>query len=151
MIAIVDYDAGNLKSVEKALAYLGENCEITRDIEKIRSAEKVILPGVGAFGDCMKNLRATGLIPTIKQEISNGKKFLGICVGLQILFESSEESPDAEGLGIFQGHVQKIHADLKIPQIGWNALDIKNFDGVFKNSKQISYSMLNRKKFSRRN
>jgi len=123
MIALIDYGVGNLYSVAKAAAYVGGDVKISSRAEDIHRAEKIILPGVGAFGDCMKNLSATGLIPTIEREVSGGKKILGICVGLQILFEGSEESPNVDGLKIFGGHVRRIRADgLKIPHMGWNSV-----------------------------
>ena len=103
MIAIIDYDAGNIKSVEKALIHLGQNCVITRDADAILDAEGVILPGVGAFGDAMGKLRAYGLDEVIHRYVEGGKPFLGICLGLQLLFESSEESPGVEGLHILEG------------------------------------------------
>jgi len=123
MIAIIDYGVGNLFSVEKAFVRLGADVVVTSDAGIIEKANKVVLPGVGAFGDCMKNLGASGLIPTIYAAIAAGKPLLGICVGLQILFEGSEESPEARGLGIFKGQVKKIiAAGLKIPHMGWNSL-----------------------------
>ena len=134
MIVLIDYGVGNLYSVEKAVAYVGGDVKISSSAEDIRHAEKIILPGVGAFGDCMKNLEATGLIPTIKREISAGKPILGICVGMQILFAGSEESPCVDGLKIFNGHVKKIRAGgLKIPHMGWNSIrfgDSKLFAGL---------------------
>ena len=126
MIAIIDYGVGNLFSVEKAVAALGAPVTVTRDEAVIRAAEKVVLPGVGAFGDCMKNLEATGLIPVIKELVASGRPLLGICVGLQILFDGSEESPGAQGLGLIHGTVRKIQApELKIPHMGWNSLNIR--------------------------
>ena len=123
MIAIVDYGVGNLFSVQKALLAAGAEAEITSDESVIRQAEKIVLPGVGAFGDCMKELNRSGLIPVLKERIEVGVPLLGICVGLQILFEDSEESPGVPGLGIFKGHVRKIEAPgLKVPHMGWNAL-----------------------------
>ena len=134
MIVLIDYGVGNLYSVEKAVAYVGGDVKISSSAEDIQRAEKIILPGVGAFGDCMKNLEATGLIPTIKQEISAGKPILGICVGMQILFAGSEESPCVDGLKIFGGQVRKIRAgDLKIPHMGWDSIkfgDSKLFNGL---------------------
>lgn len=125
MIAIIDYGVGNLFSVEKAFVALGADVKITNNAAEIAKAEKIVLPGVGAFGDCMKNLAATGLIPAIKESINQGIPLLGICVGLQILFEGSEESPDVKGLGILKGYVKKINApNLKIPHMGWNSLKI---------------------------
>ena len=141
MIILIDYGVGNLYSVAKAVANVGGDVKISRDVQDLRDATKIILPGVGAFGDCMKNLEATGLIPELKREIvSDGKKILGICVGLQILFAESEESPfSGGGLKIFNGRVKKIRADgLKIPHMGWNAIkfnaDSKLFAGLNENS-----------------
>lgn len=140
MIAIIDYDAGNIKSVEKALIYLGEDVIVTRDKDTILNADKVILPGVGAFGDAMNRLYEYGLVDVIKASIASGKPFLGICLGLQLLFEKSEESPGVSGLGIFKGKIKKFSENkgFKIPQIGWNSLKIKDnarlFDGIADNS-----------------
>ena len=108
MIAIIDYDAGNLKSVEKALTYLGEESVITGDAGTILAADKVILPGVGAFGDAMENLKKRELDKVIKEVCMKQTPFLGICLGLQLLFESSEESPGVEGLGILKGQILRI-------------------------------------------
>lgn len=134
MLALIDYGVGNLHSVAKALESVGGDVKLTCAADDIELADKIILPGVGAFGDCMKNLSATGLIPTIKAQIAAGKPILGICVGLQILFEGSEESPNVDGLKIFSGHVKKICAgDLKIPHMGWNSIkfgDSKLFKGL---------------------
>lgn len=126
MIAIIDYDAGNIKSVEKALLYLGEEAEITRDKEKILNADKVILPGVGNFGDAMANIHKYELAPVIKSVIDKKTPFLGICVGLQLLFEKSEESEGVPGLGILEGEIVRIpdNDGLKVPQIGWNNIEI---------------------------
>ena len=124
MIAIIDYDAGNIKSVEKALHFLGQKSVITRDTDVILGAEGVILPGVGAFGDAMGKLRAYGLDEVIRGYVDSGRPFLGICLGLQLLFESSEESPGVEGLRILKGRIVRIPAaqGLKVPHIGWNDL-----------------------------
>lgn len=103
MIAIIDYDAGNIKSVEKALQYLGEEAVITRDAGEILMADKVVLPGVGAFGDAMEKLNRYGLVPVIHEVVEKGIPFLGICLGLQLMFESSEEAPGVEGLGLLKG------------------------------------------------
>ena len=134
MTVLIDYGVGNLYSVAKAVAYVGGDVKISGDAADIKRADKIILPGVGAFGDCMKNLAATGLIPSIKAEIFSGKPILGICVGLQILFAGSEESPDVDGLNIFGGRVKKICAgNLKIPHMGWNSIkfrDSKLFAGL---------------------
>lgn len=127
MIAIIDYGVGNLFSVEKAFAAIGEDVKVTGEAEDLKIADKLVLPGVGAFGDCMKNLKATGLVPVIMEQIANKKPLLGICVGLQILFEGSEESPNVKGLGIFKGMVRRINApQLKIPHMGWNAVAMQN-------------------------
>jgi len=134
MIAIIDYDAGNLKSVEKALKFLGEEAVITRQKEEILNADKVILPGVGAFGDAMHNLNQFGLVDVIKEVVDLGKPFLGICLGLQLLFERSEESPGVEGLGILKGEILRIPdcPGLKIPHMRWNSLKIKPEAKLFK-------------------
>lgn len=141
MIAIIDYDAGNIKSVEKALVALGETALITRDKEKILYADKVILPGVGAFGDAMAKLRGFGLEEIIKQVIAQKTPFLGICLGLQLLFESSEETPGVKGLGILKGRIVKIPDDmgLKVPQIGWNSLRFPNSGRLFQGIPEDSY------------
>ena len=119
MIAIIDYGMGNLFSVEKAFVKLGADVVVTSDAESIAKADKVVLPGVGAFGDCMRNLEASGLIPIIMEAAASGKPFLGICLGLQVMFEGSEEAPGIKGLGIFKGLVKKIAApELKIPHMG---------------------------------
>ena len=136
MIAIIDYGVGNLFSVEKAFAAIGEEVKVTGEAEDLQSADKLVLPGVGAFGDCMKNLESTGLIPIILEQISNKKPLLGICVGLQILFEGSEESPNSKGLGVFKGMVRRINApQLKIPHMGWNAVSTHSnlFEGLKEN------------------
>ena len=119
-IAIIDYDAGNLRSVEKAFAYLGEEAFITREEKEIMRADHVVLPGVGAFGDAMEKLNRYGLVEVIRKVVQAGQPFLGICLGLQLLFERSEESPGVEGLGIMSGEVVRIPAaeGLKIPHIG---------------------------------
>jgi len=125
MIAIIDYDAGNIKSVEKALQFLGQEVVITSDRETIMNADKAILPGVGAFGDAMNKLRERGLEEVIHDFVDTGKPFLGICLGLQLIFEKSEESPEARGLGLLKGTITKIPTEVngvsqKVPQIGWN-------------------------------
>ncbi len=124
MIAIIDYGAGNLHSVKNALDFLGADSEITKDPVTIMNAEHVILPGVGSFGDAMECMANSGLIETVKKRAVNGKPFLGICLGLHLLFEESEESPGANGLGIFKGKIKKIpECGLKIPHMGWNDID----------------------------
>jgi glutamine amidotransferase len=139
MIAIIDYDAGNLKSVEKALNLLGEETVITRDKEVILSADKAILPGVGSFGDAMENLHRFGLVEVIKEFVASKKPFLGICLGL--LFERSDESPNVEGLGILKGEILRIPAceGLKIPHMGWNSLEITSNATLFQGIAQGSY------------
>lgn len=134
MIRIIDYGAGNLRSVEKALEFLGFEAEITSDSKKILKADKVILPGVGAFGDCMKSINDKGLSGCIHKVIESGTPFLGICLGLQLLFESSEESPEAKGLGIFKGEIKRIPRTdgLKIPHMGWNSIDYNPDCPIFK-------------------
>ena len=108
MVAIIDYDAGNIKSVEKALRFLGQEAVVTRDRERIRKADKVILPGVGAFGDAMEKLSQYGLTEVIKETVDKGTPFLGICLGLQLLFDRSDEAPGVEGLGILKGKILRI-------------------------------------------
>mgnify|MGYP002798621146 FL=1 len=134
MIAIIDYDAGNIKSVEKAMRYLGQDVEITRDRERILAADKVILPGVGAFGDAMEKIRQYGLEEVIRQVVDRGTPFLGICLGLQLLFEESEESPGAMGLGILKGKIRRIPGGegLKIPHMGWNTLELSGDGRLFR-------------------
>ncbi|MEG1441755.1 MAG: imidazole glycerol phosphate synthase subunit HisH [Oscillospiraceae bacterium] len=135
MIAIIDYGAGNLRSVQKAFEHLGYEAVITHDSAEIYSADKVVLPGVGAFGDCMKNLNASNLIPCIKNVIERKKPFLGICLGLQLLFKNSEETPNVEGIGIFDGTIVKIPDidDYKIPHMGWNSLTFTKPCPLFSN------------------
>ena len=141
MIGIIDYDAGNIKSVEKALDYLGEKSMVTRDPQELLAADKVILPGVGSFGDAMENLKKYGLVPVIKKIVEEQIPFLGICLGLQLLFESSEESPGVEGLGTLKGKVLRIPAekDLKIPHMGWNSLHLQNQGRLFAGIPQETY------------
>ncbi|MCI8853775.1 MAG: imidazole glycerol phosphate synthase subunit HisH [Lachnospiraceae bacterium] len=133
MIAIIDYDAGNLKSVEKALISLGEQVVVSRDAETLLEADKVILPGVGSFGDAMEKLWSYGLVPVIRQIAEMDKPFLGICLGLQLLFERSQESPGVEGLGILKGEILRIpdKEGLKIPHIGWNSLELMGDGRLF--------------------
>ena len=141
MIAIIDYDAGNLKSVEKALLSLGEETIITRDPKEILSADRAILPGVGSFGDAMHNLHAFGLTGVIREYAASGKPFLGICLGLQLMFESSEESPGVEGLGLLKGRILRIPPceGLKIPHMGWNSLNIREGARLFQGLSQDTY------------
>ena len=141
MIAIIDYDAGNIKSVEKALISLGEEAVITRDKDEILAADYVILPGVGAFGDAMDKIRRYGLEEIIKEVVAKGTPFLGICLGLQLLFESSEETVGVEGLGILKGKIVKIPDDqgLKVPHIGWNSLKFPNKGRLYEGIEEDSY------------
>lgn len=141
MIAIIDYDAGNIKSVEKAVQLLGQNVVITRDRDTILSADKVILPGVGAFGDAMGKLRQYGLDRVIREVVDKGTPFLGICLGLQLLFERSDEAPGVEGLGILKGEILRIPdaEGLKIPHMGWNSLSFPNPGRLFQGIPEESY------------
>ncbi len=141
MIAIIDYDAGNLKSVEKALIRLGEEAVVSRERETILEAEKVILPGVGSFGDAMGKLREFGLDKVIYEVVEKGTPFLGICLGLQLLFERSDEAPGVKGLGILKGEILRIPAyeGLKIPHMGWNSLELKNSGHLFEGLPQNPY------------
>ena len=133
-VAIIDYDAGNIKSVEKALEYLGQKVKITRDQKEILSADQVILPGVGAFGDAMGKIRSYGLESVIQDAVRQGTPFLGICLGLQLLFEDSDETPGVKGLGLLPGGIRRIPdgEGLKIPHMGWNSLDIREGATLFK-------------------
>lgn len=141
MVAIIDYGAGNLQSVKKALDFLGYDSAVTQDKKVIDSASHVILPGVGSFGDAMESIRKRGLEDTIKSAANGKKPFLGICLGLQLLFESSEESEGVKGLGIFKGNIVSIpKADgLKVPHMGWNSIELKQNDGIFKDIQNESY------------
>lgn len=141
MIAIIDYDAGNIKSVEKALTALGKTAVITKDKDTILHAEKVILPGVGAFGKAMERIRSYGLDTLIQEVVARDTPFLGICLGLQLLFDSSEEAPGIPGLGILRGKIQKIpdNAGWKVPQIGWNALTFPNSGRLFQGIVEGAY------------
>ena len=141
MIAIIDYDAGNIKSVEKALHCLGQKAVVTGDKETILSAEKVILPGVGAFGDAMNTIRERGLERVIHEVVEQGTPFLGICLGLQLLFERSEEAPGAEGLGILKGKILKIpeKEGMKIPHMGWNSLHLEHNGRLFRGIPEGAY------------
>ena len=141
MIAILDYDAGNLKSVEKACKLLGQETVITRERQEILGADRIILPGVGSFGDAMSNLKKFGLDEVIHEAVDDKIPFLGICLGLQLLFESSEETPGVDGLGILKGKIMRIpkHADMKIPHMGWNSLHLQNNGRLFENIDEGAY------------
>jgi imidazole glycerol-phosphate synthase subunit HisH len=123
-IAVVDYGIGNLRSAEKALQHLGADARLSADSDEIRAAGAVVLPGVGNFGACMHALRAAGLEAVTKEAATDGRPFLGVCVGMQMLFDGSDESPDVSGLGVVAGRVRKLPDTVRLPQIGWNTLDI---------------------------
>lgn len=141
MIAIIDYGAGNLQSVKKAFDFIGAESVITDNPEIIKDCDRILLPGVGSFGDAMESMTEKNLVEVIRNEALSGKPFLGICLGLQLLFEESEESPGVKGLGIFKGKIKKFpaHMGLKIPHIGWNSLLIKQKDTLFKGIPENSY------------
>lgn len=141
MLAIIDYDAGNLRSVEKAFALLGETPVITRDPQVLLQADKVVLPGVGAFGDAMEKLHQYELVDIIKKIIKNGVPFLGICLGMQLLFETSEESPGAKGLGVCKGKILRIPEQdgLKVPHMGWNSLHYDHPGRLYRGIPENSY------------
>ena len=141
MIAMIDYDAGNIKSVEKALQYLGQEVVLTRDRDTILNADRAILPGVGSFGDAMGKLRDYGLESVIREFVETGKPFLGICLGLQLLFNESEESPGVKGLGLIKGKLRKIPEGdgRKVPQIGWNDITVNPSSRLFKGVEDHSY------------
>lgn len=141
MIAIIDYDAGNIKSVEKALQFLGEEAVITRDHELLMKADKVILPGVGAFGDAMERLTEYDLVSVIQEIVRKNTPFLGICLGLQLMFEESEEAPGVKGLSLLPGRIVRIPdtPGLKIPHIGWNSITLPKESRLFRGISQQSY------------
>lgn len=134
MIAIIDYGAGNIQSVNKAFRHIGCDCIVTRDRDIILKADGAVLPGVGSFGDTVDSLNQFGIRDTAVEYIQSGKPFFGICLGLQLLFPESEESPGAKGLGVFDGTITKIpnNGGLKIPHMGWNSLDIKKHNRLFR-------------------
>ena len=141
MVAIIDYGAGNLQSVKKALDFIGAESKITDNKDEINAASHIILPGVGSFADAMSCIRERGLEETIKKSADGSKHFLGICLGLQLLFESSEESPGVKGLGVFKGDIVTIPKDngLKVPHIGWNSIKLNQTNGIFEGIKDESY------------
>ena len=141
MIAVIDYDAGNIKSVEKAVRLLGEDVSVTRDAQEILGADKVILPGVGAFGDAMEKLKQYGLDTVIRKTAEKETPFLGICLGMQLLFERSDEAPGVEGLGILKGEILKLpeKEGYKIPHMGWNSLELKNNGRLFRGLPEQPY------------
>lgn len=141
MIALIDYDAGNIRSVEKALLKLGQDVCVTRDRETLLRADHVILPGVGAFGDAMEHLNAYGLADVIHEIVEKKTPFLGICMGLQLLFERSDEAPGVEGLGILKGEILRIpdQEGLKIPHMGWNALEFPREGKLFQGLPKTPY------------
>lgn len=141
MIAIIDYDAGNIKSVEKAIHLLGEDVILTRDAEEILTADGVILPGVGAFGDAMEKLHAYGLADPIRECVKRDIPFLGICLGLQLMFDSSEEAPGVAGLSLLPGKIVRFskEAGLKIPHIGWNSLTFPHEGRLFNGIRDNAY------------
>ena len=138
-ITIIDYGMGNLYSVQNALRSIGAEPVVTSDAAVIAQAEKILLPGVGAFGDCMANLEKSGLIHVIMDSLHSGKPFLGICLGMQLLFEGSDEAPGVKGLGFFKGQVRLLHTELKIPHMGWNSLKIRPEAKLFRGIEDGSY------------
>lgn len=141
MVAIIDYDAGNIRSVEKAVALLGHEAVVTGDREAILSADHVILPGVGAFGDAMDKLQGSGLTEVIREAVNRKLPFLGICLGLQLMFESSEEAPGVAGLGLLPGKILRIPEEegVKIPHVGWNSLTFPNQGRLFRGIAEGAY------------
>ena len=143
MIAIIDYGVGNLFSLSSSLSYLGLENKITRNADDIIAADRIILPGVGAFGDAIEKLRQTGLIDTIKGEVAKGKPMLGICLGMQLLFDKSYEYGEHEGLGLIHGEVCDLNKDLttglKVPEMGWNSLKFKKDHPILKYVKDGDY------------
>lgn len=141
MIAIIDYDAGNIKSVEKAFQFIGQDTIVSRDRDEILAADKVVLPGVGSFGDAMQKLKDYNLVNTIYDVVDKNTPFLGICLGLQLLFENSDESKGVSGLGILKGDILRIpdKPGFKIPHIGWNSLELENNGRLFEGIDPHSY------------
>ena len=141
MVAIVDYDAGNIRSVEKAVKYLGKDCIVTDDSQQILKADHVILPGVGAFGDCMSHLNDRHLVDVLREVKKKDIPFLGICLGLQLLFDDSEESEGVRGLGLLSGHIIRFpdREDLKVPHMGWNSISFPRQGRLFKGIPEDSF------------
>ena len=141
MVAIIDYGAGNLMSVKKALDFIGAESEITMDKARIEAASHIILPGVGSFGEAMASMESRGLVDTVKSAALSGKPFLGICLGLQLLFSASDESEGAQGLSLLSGKISSIPKDigLKVPHMGWNSVSVKQDGGIFKDIPNDSY------------
>ena len=140
MIAIIDFGMGNLRSVQRAFEYVGAEAVVTAHRETIESASAVVLPGVGAFGKAMSNLERAGLTDVIRQVIDQGRPFLGICLGLQLLFEDSEEMGQHKGLGVFGGRVKRFEVSLKVPQIGWNQIHIQRASPLLEGVANGSYA-----------
>ncbi len=138
-IAIIDYGMGNLRSVQKAFEHIGVSAEITSDATVLARADGAVLPGVGAFADCIKNLTETGLVPTIREFVASGRPFLGICLGLQLLFDSSVEGGQYEGLGLLPGQVVSLPRDRKVPHMGWNSLKILQTEPLFMGLPEEAY------------
>lgn len=138
-ISIIDYGMGNLGSVQKAFEFIGAKSLITSKVEEIKNSDAIVLPGVGAFPDAMENLNKLGLDKVIIDEAKMGKTFMGICLGMQLMFEESDEVRLTKGLGLIEGRVKKFEVDLKIPQIGWNNLDISKQCEVLKDTKEGEY------------
>jgi glutamine amidotransferase len=139
MISIIDYGMGNLKSVENAFKFLGIEAVITRDEKEIKNSKGILLPGVGAFPDAMKNLKKYNLDSIIKEEVKRGKPLLGVCLGMQLLFSNGYEGEECEGLDLITGSVKKLQGDIKIPHIGWNSLEFKREDKLIDGLKEESY------------
>jgi len=139
MIAIVDYGMGNLRSVTNAFRKLGGGVVVTRKKETIKESEAIVLPGVGAFGRCIENLKKFELFDLIKDLIMNDKRYLGICLGMQTLFETSEEAPGVEGMGIIKGDVPRFGNSMKVPHMGWNSIEIQRDNGIFKDISNGEY------------
>ena len=139
MIAIIDYGMGNLRSVTNAFRHIGADIAITRDESVIRKSAALVLPGVGAFGKCVENLKSFGLFDLLKGQIAEGKPYLGICLGMQILLESSEETPGIDGLGVIKGRVVRFRGAMKIPHMGWNSVEVVKPSGIFDEIPSGSY------------